>query len=74
MKKLWLWWKKSAHKIGNCQARVILSLFYFIVAAPFALVVKLFFDPLKLKESPKASYWLPKETPEHTLERARKQY
>ena len=44
-------WKSIAHKIGNFQARLILTVFYFIVVAPFALRVKVFSDPLQLKRS-----------------------
>ena len=49
LKWLWTRWKAIAHKIGDFQARGILSLFYFIVLAPFALGVKILSDPLQLK-------------------------
>jgi len=44
-------WKSVAHKIGNFQARLLLTVFYFVVVAPFALRVKIFSDPLQLKRS-----------------------
>jgi hypothetical protein len=42
-------WKVIAHKIGDFQSRLILSVFYFVIFAPFALGLKLFSDPLQLK-------------------------
>ena len=48
-KKAWLGWKSFAHKLGNFQARVILTVLYFVVIAPFCLIVRLFSDPLSLK-------------------------
>jgi hypothetical protein len=44
-------WKSVAHKIANFQARLLLTLFYFVVLTPFALRVKVFSDPLQLKRS-----------------------
>jgi hypothetical protein len=49
LKKLWARWKVVAHKIGEFQSRLILSLFYYVVLAPFALGLKVFSDPLQLK-------------------------
>jgi hypothetical protein len=42
-------WKAIAHTIGEFQSRMILSVFYFVVFAPFALGLKLFSDPLQIK-------------------------
>ena len=44
-------WKRVAHKIGEFQSRLILSVFYFVVFAPFALGLKMFSDPLQLRSS-----------------------
>ena len=49
IKKFWEKWKIFGHKVGNFQARLILSLFYFIVICPFAVVVKFGSKPLRLK-------------------------
>jgi hypothetical protein len=46
----WTRWTKVAHVVGNVQARILLTLFYFVIAPPFALVVKLLHDPLALRE------------------------
>ncbi len=54
--RLWERWKVIAHVIGNFQARVLLTVFYFVIAPPFALVVTLGRDPLSLRVPRGASY------------------
>jgi hypothetical protein len=49
LKKAWEGWKFFGHKIGDLQARLILTLFYFAIVAPFSLLVRFFSDPLSLK-------------------------
>jgi hypothetical protein len=49
-KTLWQGWKRIAHKIGEFQSRLILSLFYYVLFAPFAIGVKFFSDPLQIKK------------------------
>lgn len=49
LKRLWERWKVIAHVIGDVQARLLLSLFYFLFLSPFALGVRLFSDPLRVK-------------------------
>jgi hypothetical protein len=51
MKKLWEWWKRVARKIGDFQARILLTIFYFIILGPFALAIRLGSDPLAIKAS-----------------------
>ncbi len=58
MRRAWARWKLIAHVLGNFQARVLLTLFYFVVIPPFALIVKLFTDPLGLREPRGTSDWL----------------
>ena len=48
-KRIWLRWKQIAGVIADFQARVILSLFYFIVVLPFGLAVRIFADPLAIR-------------------------
>lgn len=49
LKPFWNRWLKVAHIIGNFQAQVILTIFYFIFVLPFGAVLRLFADPLRLK-------------------------
>jgi hypothetical protein len=74
-KRIWEWWKPVAHKIGNFQARVILTVFYFTMFVPFAILVKLFTDPLRIKPKTKKG-WIERkdEQVDDLLARARKQF
>lgn len=53
------WWKRLAKKIGDFQARIILTLFYFLVVGPFALLVQHCSDPLAIKPGTPRG-WRPK--------------
>lgn len=70
-KSAWQGWKDLAHKIGNFQARVILSIFYAILVAPFGLSARLFSDPLRIKKKPEQ--WLDHPAEAYDMEWARKQ-
>ena len=52
LKKLWAAWKRVAHRIGDFQARVLLTFIYAVLVLPFGLAIRLFTDPLKIKKSP----------------------
>ena len=67
-------WKTIAHAIGNVQARVLLSVFYFVVVPPFALIVKLFQDPLGLRPPAEATFWRERPTSEATPRAGGRQY
>jgi len=56
LKRAWQAWKALAKKIGNFQARVLLTIFYGILVFPFGLAVRLFSDPLRIKKLP--TQWL----------------
>ena len=60
LKALWHGWLVVARKIGEFQSRIILSLIYFIVMAPFALAIRLFSDPMRLRGNP-SWHWLPRD-------------
>jgi hypothetical protein len=51
LKRLWQAWKELAHRIGNFQARVVLTIFYALLA-PFGVGTRLFSDPLRTKNLP----------------------
>jgi hypothetical protein len=51
LKRAWQAWKSFGRKVGDFQARLILSIFYFMIIAPLALLVRFFSDPLSLKPS-----------------------
>ena len=73
-KTFWEKWKAFGHKVGNFQARLILTIFYFVVISPFAAVVKYGARPLRLKLL-RASNWVPNEAKgEDIMVQARRQF
>jgi hypothetical protein len=52
LKALWSAWKRLAHKIGNFQARVLLTILYAIVILPFGLAARFCSDSLTIKNRP----------------------
>ena len=73
-KRLWERWKAIAKKIGDFQARLILTLVYFIIVGPFAVILRLAADPLSLKKSVKQAWRDKPEPQESALDRAMNQF
>ena len=71
---LWERWKAFSKKLGSFQSRSLLSLFYFVIASPFALAVKIFSDPLRLKHKNSQSHWLSRKALHSTQDDFRKQF
>jgi hypothetical protein len=71
LKRLWQAWKALAHKIGNFQARVILTVFYAVLVLPFGLAARLFADPLRIKKPP--TQWLDHTDESYDLQWAKRQ-
>lgn len=71
-KRAWEGWKRIATAIGDFQARVVLSLFYFVVVLPFGLSVRLFADPLAIRRR-KQTCWTDFVDRTRTVEEARQQ-
>ena len=71
LKTLWEAWKRIAHKIGNFQARVILTVLYSVLILPFGLAARLFSDPLKIKTRP--AKWTDREPETYDMSWAQKQ-
>lgn len=72
LKKIWYRWKNIAHKIGDFQARLLLSAFYFAIIVPIGLVVKTS-DPLGLKKKT-TPLWKSYEDLPGNLESFRRQF
>jgi hypothetical protein len=72
LKTVWRKWRAFGQVMGDFVARVFMTVFYFTVAIPFGIGVRLFKDPLRLKA--KEFGWLPRETKPETLEDARRLY
>jgi lipopolysaccharide/colanic/teichoic acid biosynthesis glycosyltransferase len=73
-RRLWEAWKAIARRVGDVQARIILAVFYFVVLAPFALLVRLTSDPLALTSRSRRGWPKRVEPPGTDLERARRQF
>lgn len=74
LKRGWQRWRRLAEVIGNFQARLLLTGFYFLVLAPFALGAQLCSDPLRLKVRQGQSGWLQREPREPSLKDGRRQF
>ena len=48
-KRGWRGWQRVARMIGDVQARLLLTVFYFVVLGPFAVVLRWRSDPLAIK-------------------------
>ncbi len=44
-------------RFGNMLSRIFLTLLYFLVLGPFALVYRLFADPLRLARPKDGNWW-----------------
>ena len=72
LKQLWKKWRAFGKVMGDFVARVFMTVFYFTVATPFGIGVRIFKDPLHLKS--KQVGWLPREAKPDTIEDARRLY
>lgn len=73
LRSLWQGWKAIALRIGHFQTRVILSLIYYLVLGPVALVVRLVGDPLGIKRKDGRTRWRARHYPTLSLEQAKRQ-
>jgi hypothetical protein len=73
LRHLWVKWKAFAEIVGNFQARVILSIFYFILFFPVGIGIRFFADPLRLRRV-SSSNWITREKTEVGLEDSRRQF
>ncbi len=78
LKIVWKKWLKIGRIIGNFNAQVILTVFYFLLLWPVGLIFRLFADPLRLRSGSKGvsertnfEKW---EHPKDDVNTARRQY
>ena len=74
LSRVWERWKVIAHAIGNFQARVLLTLLYFVLIPPFGLLVRALMDPLQLRRRSRESFWLATPHKEQSLTDAQRQF
>ena len=67
-------WKEITRAIGDFQARLLLTVFYFTLVLPFALLARWVIDPLRLRHQPPAnSAWLERQVHPTDLSSAQRQ-
>jgi hypothetical protein len=72
--KLWTRWKHFGYRMGSFQSRVLLSFFFFIIVSPFALAVKWFSDPLRIKRQKQDTHWNIRREEKPDIELFRRQF
>jgi hypothetical protein len=72
IQKIWLKWQKITEKAINFQIKIILIIFYWTIILVYAILVKIFSDPLDIKN--KKPQWLVKKIEKPNLNEAGKQY
>jgi hypothetical protein len=68
----WRWWTRVAHRIGDFQARVLLSVFYYVILGPFALVLRRS-DPLGIRPGAAGGWRRREDVARPIAEQARRQ-
>jgi hypothetical protein len=72
--RLWHGWQELGRNIGDFQARLLLTVFYFTVFVPFGLITRLFLDPLQVRRGSVKSGLNPRQTLDTDLDAARRQF
>ncbi|MBN1435354.1 hypothetical protein JW921_11375 [Candidatus Fermentibacterales bacterium] len=71
--RAWSAWKRTASTMGAFQGRLVLSLFYFIILAPFGVIYRITSDPLARRSSKRPS-WLDRHEGPRDVKNARNQF
>jgi len=74
LRRVWARWKAVGRLLAQFQARALLTLCYFLVVPPFALLVRWTADPLRIKPRTPRGWQQPLGSSEVGLIRARRQY
>ncbi len=72
-RRAWAIWRRFGHWLGDALARVVLTVFYFTVFIPFALIARLTQDPLARKAT-QGPLWQPVVSGSDDLDAARRQF
>ena len=71
LRKVWDGWKKVGHAIGDFIARLILTVLYFTIVAPFGVATRFLNDPMRIK-SFRSPEWIIRGESESTVDEARR--
>lgn len=72
MKRIWKKWQSFGKVVGDVVGRVLMTAFYFTVAAPFGLGIRFLSDPLRL--TPAAPGWDRREVERPTLKDGKRSF
>lgn len=70
---IWKTWKRFGILMGEIVGRVFLMIFYFTIALPFGIGVRLFGDPLDMKKG-KQAQWIERESKVPSIEASYNQF
>jgi hypothetical protein len=73
-RRLWEGWKRVARKIGDFQARALMTLFYFLILAPVAMILRWRSDPLAIKAGTPRGWNAMRGREVAPMEQARRQF
>lgn len=71
LRTIWKYWRRVGQFIGDWVGRIVLTIFYFTIFIPFALIVRFFQDPLAVKQAP--LQWVERTTRDLTMKDAGRQ-
>lgn len=74
LRRFWEAWKRFGKKVGDFQARLLLTVFYYVLLAPFALALRRWSDPLGIKAATAKGWHTRESTGETPRERAARQF
>jgi len=72
--RIWQGWRRGVAVVGAFQSRVLLSLFYWVVLTPYALLTRYLGDPLRLRRPKEATNWVPWQARTEDLTEAQRQH
>lgn len=73
LKRIWEAWRRFGTWMGDQVARLFLVVFYFTIAMPFGLFVRLTQDPLDVRDKNSAG-WIERRTQDKMLPDAKRSY
>lgn len=74
LQAVWEQFKRIGGAVGNFQARLLFSLFYWVLLPPFAALLRLFGDPLALRGPAGPTFWVSRPAPGARDASARRQW